>query len=216
LARLPGTTVCIARPALPARAKSRAELGLPHAARLYVCPQSLFKLHPDFDPALRRILDGDRGGRLVLIHGKDPHWAELVLDRLGEAARRQTIVLPMLSPEDFLSLLAVSDVMLDPMHYSGGHTTLEALALGVPVVTWPGRFMRARHTYGFYRLIGEEALVAGDPDRYVELALALGGDRALRERTSRRIRQESARLFDDRQSVVAIGDFLEAALAARW
>ncbi len=216
LARLAGPTVCIERPRLPAAAKTRAELGLPEAATLYVCPQSLFKLHPDFDPVLRRILDADRMGRLVLIHGKDRHWAELVLARLGPSAARRTIVLPMLSSSDFLSLLACADVMLDPIHYSGGHTSLEALALGLPIVTWPGRFMRARHTYGFYRLMGYEDLVAADPDHYVELALALGRDRGLRGAARRRIIAASAVLYDNRQTVAAIGDYLEAALAARW
>jgi predicted O-linked N-acetylglucosamine transferase (SPINDLY family) len=216
LARLPGPTVCIARPARPDRAKTREQLGLPERATLYLCPQSLFKLHPEFDPVLRRILEGDANGRLVLIHGKDRRWAERVLLRLGEAAARRTIVLPMLSSADYLALLAEGDVMLDPMHYSGGHTTLEALALGLPIVTWPGRFMRARHTHGFYRLIGEEALVAADPDRYVDLALSLGCDPGLRKAARDRLAETSATLYDDRRTIAGIGDFLEAAMAARW
>lgn len=216
LARLAGPTVCVSRPQAPARRKTRAELGLPEAATLYVCPQSLFKLHPEFDPVLRRILEGDPRGRLVLIHGKDRHWAELVLERLGAGVAERTIVLPMLSTADFLSLLANADVMLDPLHYSGGHTSLEALALGLPIVTWPGRFMRARHTYGFYRLMGYETLVARDPRHYVELAVALGRDRGLRDEARRSIRDSNAVLYDNQPTVGAIGDFLEAALAARW
>jgi predicted O-linked N-acetylglucosamine transferase (SPINDLY family) len=216
LARLAGPTVCVARPALAAAAKTRAALGLPEAATLYVCPQSLFKLHPEYDPVLRRILAADPRGRLVLIHGKDRHWASLLLARLGPEAARQVIVLPMLSPSDFLALLATADVMLDPMHYSGGHTSLEALALGLPIVTWPGHFMRARHTYGFYKLMAYEEMVAADAEAYVERAVALGREPALRDAARRRILEASAVLYDNRRTVAGIGAFLEAALAARW
>jgi predicted O-linked N-acetylglucosamine transferase (SPINDLY family) len=216
LARLAGPTVSIARPVRSAPFGTRASLGLPDEATLYVCPQSLFKLHPAFDPVLQRILEGDPKGRLVLIHGKDRNWADLLLARLGADAARRTIVLPILSSKDFIELLAAADVMLDPMHYSGGHTSLEALALGLPIVTWPGRFMRARHTFGFYRLMGYEDLVAGDEERYVELALSLGRDQTLRSAARRRILESNAVLFDNGRTIAGIGEFLEAALAARW
>jgi predicted O-linked N-acetylglucosamine transferase (SPINDLY family) len=109
--------------------------------------------------------------------------------------------------QDFLALMAASDVMLDPLHYSGGNTSLEAFSLGVPIVTWPGAFMRGRHTHGLYRLMGYDGLVARDHEHYVELAL----DRERRREARREIRRRAGVLFDDVASVRAIGDFLEAA-----
>ena len=47
--------------------KNRLELKLPENVRLYGCPQSLFKLHPDFDATLSKILDNDKKGYIVLI-----------------------------------------------------------------------------------------------------------------------------------------------------
>lgn len=215
LARLPGPTIRIARPRAPTKPKTRGELGLPDG-HLYVCPQSLFKLHPEGDAVIARILAEDRQGRLVLIHGRHPNWARQLTRRLESAGADpgRIVVLPHLSSQDYLSLLAAADVVLDPIHYSGGHSSLEAFAMGAPIVTWPGRFMRARHTAGFYRLTGLDALVAQDFDHYVELALRVANDPAERARLSAGIVETSSGLFDNASSVAAIEDFLESAVTA--
>ena len=214
LAALPGPTVRVPRPRLPPALKDRDQLGLPEG-RLYVCPQSLFKLHPEGDAVFARILAADPGGRLILIHGRHPNWAALIKRRLAAAGidQNRIVVLPHLGGSDYLSLMAVADVVLDPIHYSGGHSSLEAFAMGAPIVTWPGRFMRARHTAGFYRLMGIDEPVARDFDHYADLALRIASDPAERRRLSAAICEASPVLFDSASSVAAIEDFLESAVA---
>ena len=56
------------------------------------------------------------------------------------------------------------DVALDPMPYSGGLTTLEALWMGVPVVTLPGRRFCARHSLSHVTVLGYPEWAASDPD----------------------------------------------------
>jgi cell division protein FtsZ len=51
--------------------KQRKDLGLPENVRLYGCPQTLFKLHPDFDAVLAKILLQDPKGYIVLIGGEE-------------------------------------------------------------------------------------------------------------------------------------------------
>ena len=111
---------------------------------------------------------------------------------------------------DFLSLVTLSDVMLDPLHYSGGNTSLEAFALGTPIVTWPGAFMRGRHTHGFYKLMELDDCVAGDHAHYVELALRLGREPDFRRHVTRRVLDRVPALFDHAPSVRAIEDVLAA------
>ena len=54
----------------PCRPRTNAErLRLASDSHLYLCPQSLFKLHPDFDAILSRILKADPAGQIVLIEG---------------------------------------------------------------------------------------------------------------------------------------------------
>jgi predicted O-linked N-acetylglucosamine transferase (SPINDLY family) len=216
LVRLPGPTVFYPRPTFDARLKDRAALGLDPAAHLYVCPQSSFKFHPDFDGVLTEILRRDPAGRLVLVQGPDPNVdAQLVgrLSRAAPAVAPRVVMLPALNRADFVALLAAADVMLDPLHYSGGNTSLEAFSVGTPIVTWPGEFMRARHTYGFYKLMGLDDAVARDPADYVAIAVRLGTDPAWRAEVSRRIDAASGVLYDNADSVRAIEDFLIAAVA---
>eukprot|EP01032_Pedospumella_encystans_P018552 gene18552-21115_t len=47
--------------------------------------------------------------------------------------------LDSLTPSEYLTLLAIGDVMLDPFPFGGGVTTLESVAVCTPVVTLPSR-----------------------------------------------------------------------------
>ena len=76
---------------------------------------------------------------------------------------------------DYLALLGLCDVFLDSFHWSGGVTTFDALALGVPVVTLPGTRMRGRQSYGMLKELRIEDTIACDVDDYVRIACALGG-----------------------------------------
>jgi len=66
-------------------AKGREELGLPATGTLYLCPQSLFKIHPDNDALFARVLSGDPQGRLVFFGYRDGPVTQLfrqAVDRL--------------------------------------------------------------------------------------------------------------------------------------
>src|SRR5262249_44840918 len=67
LVRLPNLAVHYYRPQAPAEVRPRSHYGLEETGRLYGCPQSLFKLHPDFDAILADVLRRDPEGLLVLL-----------------------------------------------------------------------------------------------------------------------------------------------------
>jgi len=211
LIRLPGTMALYERPVLPAEPKGRAEMGLPEQGVLFLCPQTAFKFHPDFDPALVRILDGVESSRLVLLAG----WEAGAMDRVKARITRgrpdledRILILGQLSRADFLTLFMLCDVVLDPFHYSGGNTSLEAFSVGSPIVTWPGKFMRARHTAGFYHLMGLDDLVARDQEDYIVMAIRLGQDPSAREAVRGRILGACGLLYDDRRGLWAIEAFI--------
>ena len=125
----------------------------------------------------------------------------------GDAVARIRF-LPRQGYDRFLSLLSVADVILDPVVFGGGNTTLEALAMGTPVITLPGAFLRDRISYAWYRKMELTDCVASDPDEYVRRAVALATYADERAVVARSIADRSAILFDDARAVKGLADSL--------
>jgi predicted O-linked N-acetylglucosamine transferase (SPINDLY family) len=192
------------KPAVPELDLSRDRFGIHENEHIYFCPQTLFKFHPEFDHVLGNILRQDESGRIVLKVGNRPYLAELLKTRFGktipDVASRITF-LPQLSNEDYFSLIALSNVMLDTIHFGGFTTTIDAIAVGTPVVTWPGEFMRGRHSMSFYRKMGIPECIADDLDDYVHKAVALASDPGYRESVSKKILDASAEIWEEERLI---------------
>jgi protein O-GlcNAc transferase len=196
---------------------TRAELGFPADTTLYVCPQSLFKMHPDFDLALATLLRRDPKARLLLISGIHQHWDRLLGARIAKGfpdIAERVVFMPRIPRAQFFQLLTVADVILDPPFFGGGNTSYEAFAAGLPIVTWPGQFMRGRVTEGCYRQMGFTELIADSLDSYVEIALRLANDREWRERVKTEIAARAHALYEDGRAVAELEDFFCAAFDA--
>jgi len=83
---------------------------------------------------------------------------------------------PGLPHEAFMAEYARVDIALDPFPYSGGLTTLEALWMGVPVVTLPGDTFAARHSLSHLSNLGLTDLICDSAEAYAEKAVALAAD----------------------------------------
>jgi protein O-GlcNAc transferase len=205
------------RPQHSAPPLTRKELGFPEDARLYLCPQSLFKLHPDFDVALATFLRRDSKSRLLLLSGVHKHWDRMLSGRIAKGfpdIADRVMFVPRIPQKHFFRLLMLADVVLDPPFFGGGNTSYEAFAMGLPIVTWPGEFMRGRVTEGCYRQMGFTELVADSLDSYVEIALRLANDREWRERVKTEIASRSHALYEDAAVVRELEDFFRAAVDA--
>jgi len=105
--------------------------------------------------------------------------------------------LPPQSNADFLDLLSLADVMLDPLHFGGGNTSYEALAIGTPLVTLPGNFARSRITRALYQKMEMPDLIAASHDDYVELSLQVANDMAFQQHLRKKLHDRSSILFED-------------------
>lgn len=84
----------------------------------------------------------------------------------------------MLSRVSYFDRLGHMDIGLDPFPFSGGATTCDALWMGVPVVTLPGRTVAGRHSQSHLHAAGHSEWVARDADDYVAIVTKLARDRA--------------------------------------
>ena len=218
LVLLPGLGTHYATPAAPAQA-SREEFGLPADATLYLVPQSLFKIHPENDTLLAHVMARDANGRLVFfaapydsVNATFRARIAATLKSRGLKVEDRVIFLPYMTHAEYLRVNAVCEVMLDTLHWSGGNTSLDALACGLPVVTLPGPLMRGRQSMAMLRLLGMDELVAADVSDYVAKAVKVGTDRELRAALSARIKAGLATLFDRDEPIRELESFLEMAV----
>lgn len=198
-----GTLAYYYKPSLPKHLKSRKDFQLSEDAHLYVCPQTLFKFHPDFDFILSGILQQDPLGQIILIEYEN--WADFLRLRfqqvMPELVERICFVPFQKNESDFLDFIAIADVALDTIHFNGMNTSLQAFAIGLPVVTMPMTFQRGRHTFGMYTKMGIFDCVAKSADEYIQIALNLATNKDLRSKIKEKILHNNHLLFEDKNIV---------------
>jgi protein O-GlcNAc transferase len=215
LLKLPGnvTYTYFHKPLLTGAAKGRNAFGLDDSSHVYSCPQSLFKIHPEFDAAIGAILRNDPQGIVILFQGKSPRWAQLLTTRFQKTISDVTdriILAPRVAYNDYLNLVSISDVMLDTFHFSGGNSTFDGLAMGTPIVTLPGQFMRGRQTFSLYKRMGIMDCVAGSIDEYVHIAGRISTDSTYRNGIKEKILAANHLIFEDMGMVREVEAFFRA------
>jgi protein O-GlcNAc transferase len=191
---------------------SKEEVGFISPGTHYLCPQSLYKIHPDFDPLMQGILQEDPTGTLYFYKGFHPSWEENLWKRwqktipLSYHSRIQ--FLPRTRAGQFYQALSLCDVMLDPMHFGGGNTSLEALSFGTPIVTYPQAFMRGRFTQGFYQTMNHPEiysnLVAQTPENYIQTAIKIATEKEYRHHLQQEILEHGAILYNQASSTLEL------------
>ena len=114
----------------------------------------------------------------------------------------------------YLNLYNQIDIALDPFPFCGGTTSLDALWMGVPLVTLAGQSPLSRTGVTLLTQIGEMDLIAANAEQYVRIAVDLTDDLmqlaklrgGLRERVTRSSLMDAARYTRD----------LEAAYRLAW
>ncbi len=210
LIRMPSMATIYDRLPRGSSKKTRREFGLPEDRNIYLCPQTLFKFHPEFDGVLNTILTEDPKGLLVLLEGRTSEWTHRLCRRMRRTIAdfdRRVRFLPAVSREAFLDLMETANVLLDPFHFGGGNSTLEAVAVGAPTVTYPGDFLRSRISQAIYRQIGVEELVVSSPREFIELAVRIATNPDYRRSLSKKLINHSESLFSN---PIAIQDWNDA------
>jgi CRISPR-associated protein Csy1 len=213
---LPGIGTRYALPPPHQQEPARSNFFLPENRHLYLCPQSLFKIHPENDAPYLDILERDPEAVLVFFAAPGTQVTQAFAQRLtrGMASRKlaprsQIKFLPRIDTAAFRAVLGLADVVLDTLHWSGGNTSLDALAVGAAIVTLPGSFMRGRQSMAMLEILGVPELIAASPAEYVAKATHLAGDIDLRQGLKERTISARDKLFNRAEPIEALSENLQ-------
>lgn len=104
-----------------------------------------------------------------------------VLDRVRFLAKTSTV-------EEHRGQLALVDLVLDTFPYTGATHTMEALYMGVPVLTLVGRHYYGRMSYSLLKNIGLEDCITWSVEEFIQRGIQLGNDPEWINRIKRQIK----------------------------
>jgi len=217
LVRLPNLGIAYVPPPIAASAVTRETLRLTRDAVVFWCCQHLPKYLPEFDSTFARIARQVDNARFVfIVSPRGEEVTQTFRRRLARAfaaegldAARHAVMLGRLVTADFVGVARISDVFLDSIGWSGCNSALECLDANLPIVTWPGPFMRSRHSAAILRMLGVTDTIAASPDDYVAIAVRLARDPGWRAALGKRMAENRARLYADPAPVRGLEAFIE-------
>lgn len=149
-------------------------------ALTFGCFNNLAKLNDRVVALWAKLLASIPTTRLLLKNRSlaDPDIREKLLGRFGKhgiASERIELRAGSLH-HIMLGEYADVDIALDPFPYTGGLTSLEALWMGVPLVTLLGDSIIGRQTAGFLQVLGLDDLIAHSEEDYLRIVAALAAN----------------------------------------
>ena len=197
----------------PKKFKTREELGFTSNNNLYVCLQTFYKLNPDFEKCLARILELDPNG-IILLSNTFPYCKshlERIKNSIGLEKLKRVKWYGSLEKDEFLNIVSISDVCLDPFPFGGCNTSYDAFDYNIPVITYPSEFLHGQFTNGLYKKMGlqsTECCVISS-DEYAQVAASIGINKKLRNKISRNIEMKKHLIFQEQESIDEWNIFLE-------
>ena len=196
--------------------KTRQDFSLPEDRQLVLCTQSLFKYLPRYDEVLVAIAKKNPLADFVFVGLKEEEINQKFKQRLQAAFIESKLdesrihILDRMLHSDFLNLYQLGDLYLDSIGWSGGQTSLEAMACGIPIVTCPMELMRSRHTYAFLKMAGIEEGITENLDQYVERATDLLQKPDFYQAYQNKLKEKVSTIFNDQEFVLGLEKFLKS------
>lgn len=218
LVRLDPCFLCFEPPEDAPPVRQRDQGGPPTFVSFNAAP----KLGPRVMAMWARVLRRVPGARLLLKawHFSEEALRREVLERMhaaGAPAGCVEVVPPTKGRREHLAAYHAGDVALDTYPYNGTTTTLEAMWMGVPVVTLAGPVHASRVGASVLAAAGLPELVAHTEDEFVEVAARLLNDapRLAGLRTGLRERIAKSVLCDGAGFAARFGDMLRSLAEVR-
>jgi len=228
LVRLPNLGISYPKPFIPELTKNRSDFLLSEDSIIYLSCQFAFKYLPQYDYLFVEIAQQVPQAKFVFIlrskilnesnSGLEKRFRQRLHQAFAAANLNSDdycVFLPGQDWESYTSLLLISDVFLDTLSFSGGHTSFDAVACNLPIVTYPGELMRGRQSYGILKMLGVTETIAQNEAEYIEIAVRLGLDPQWRHEISQRMSKHHTKLYDDQTCVKALEEFYQQVVQER-
>ena len=148
---------------------------------IYSCPQSLFKMHPSFDEAIKKILIKDKKAKIIFIKDRKEILSKMFFDRLKKKVPEnldRINFIDRLTPEEFIHHCGRASVLLDPFWFGSGNTFHESMLYGTPTVTMPTKYLKSRIVTGAYKQMQiEDPPIFNNVDDYVDKSIELANQK---------------------------------------
>jgi predicted O-linked N-acetylglucosamine transferase (SPINDLY family) len=178
---------------------SRAEAGLPEDVFVYACFNGMQKITASCFAHWMTILSATPGSVLWLLTGD-----ENVNQRLRQLAAQsgvepeRLIFAPKAANAHHLARIALADLFLDTFPYGAHSTAADALTVGLPVLTVPGKSFAARFCHSIVAAAGVPELICNEPEHYIAKAIdfANNSESLKKVRQSLQTKREASPLRD--------------------
>jgi len=186
----------------------RSFYGLSDYEKIILCPQSLFKIHPDFDEYIFRILKENTNCSLVFLDNLEKkfkmyeRWNIKLKNKkeyYGILARVKFI--PGQDHQRFCNLMKCADILIDPYPFGGCNSSLESFSLFKPLVTQPSIRINGRFTYGFYKKMNMDEMIANNMEEYIDITTKLLNDKDFYDKQVNLLKERSDILFEDKETL---------------
>jgi protein O-GlcNAc transferase len=211
---LPKIGISFPKPKIAPPVKNRADFGIPEQAIAYLSCQTSYKYQPQHDFIYPAIAQQVQQAKFIFLNNPSPCLRDKFINRLKGAfaeynlnSEDYCIFLPRIPEQGYLALNQAADIFLDTFGWSGGVTTLKAIACDLPIVTCPGPMMRSRHSYGILKTLGVTDTIAETEQNYIDIAVRLALDLEWRQNIINRMQQGHDDLYDDKTCVIGLEQF---------
>ena len=182
----------------------------PENKNIYFCPQTIFKLVPEFDEIIKNITNLDKKSVICFI--KDPfnHQYKIFLQRLKNKGINldQILIIDRLSEKEFINLSAQADILLDPLYFGAGNSFIETFLNPCPLITHPSKFLRSRIAIGLYKQLNiENPPIYNSIDDYIFNAVEIVNDKKKNILIREQIFEKSKFFFRNKEVLIEYENF---------
>jgi len=192
---------------------TRADEGLPERAFVFCSLNGAQKFTPLMFGSWLAVLAAVPDSVLWLFGGAGDTNDRLraMAQEAGVAPERLIFAEKKLNPQH-VARYALADLFLDTFPYGSHTTAADALWMGLPVLTFPGRTFASRVCSSLVHAAGIGELSCESREQYVATAIALGQNRAAVEMFKQRLKsnRDVSRLFDTPKLVAELEDAFRA------